>query len=76
MGGRIDDSVNDGTSPYVFRISGSNHHKIGTLLPPSGLVPKFAQLYIYDTNNKLSNRLNALGAFGHSDIRDDIVQGL
>jgi len=45
--GRIDNTVNDGRSAYVFRISGSNHHKIGTLLPPSGFIPKFAQLYIW-----------------------------
>jgi len=76
MRGRIDNSVNDGRSPYVFRISGSNHHKIGTLLPPSGLLPKFAQLYIYDTSNELSNWLNALGRFGSSSIRSDIVQEL
>jgi len=76
MGGRVDNSVNDGRSAYVFRISGSNHHKIGTLLPPSGFIPKFAQLYIYDTSNEVSNRLNALGRSGSSDVRADVVQGL
>ena len=76
MGGRIDNIVNDGTSAYVFRISGSNHHKIGKLLPPSGFILKFAQLYIYDTSNELSNRLNALGQSDCSDIIGDIVQGL
>jgi len=74
MGGRIDNSVNDGRSAYVFRISGSNRYKIGTLLPPSGFIPKFAHLYIHDTSNELSNRLNALGYC--SDIRGNIVQGL
>jgi len=73
MGGRIDNSVNDGRSAYVFRISGSNHHKIETLLPPSGLLPTLAQLYIYDTSNELSNQLNALGRSGCSGIRADIV---
>jgi len=60
----------------VFRISGSNHHKIGTLLPPSGFISKFAQLYIYDTSNELSNQLNALERSDCSDIRGVIVQGL
>jgi len=73
MGGRINNSVNDGESPYVFQISGSNHHKIRTLLPISGLLPKLAQLYIYDTSNELSNRLNALWRSGHFGIRVDIV---
>ena len=77
MGGRIDHSVNDGRSPYVFRINGSNHHKIGSLLPRSGQLPKFGQLYIYDTSNELSNRMIALRASRRrSGIRPDIVQGL
>jgi len=76
MGERIDNSVNDGRSAYVFRINGSNHHKIGTLLPPSGFIPKFAQLYIYDTSNELSNQLNALEHSNCFDIRGDIVQEL
>ena len=46
------------------------------MLPPSGFIPKFAQLYIYHTSNELSNRLNALGRSDCSDIRGDIVQGL
>ena len=76
MGGRIDNSVNDGRSPYVFRINGSNHHKIGSLLPRSGLHPAFAQLYIYDTSNEVSNRVNALRVSGRSGARFDIVEGL
>jgi len=76
MGGRIDNSFNDGTSPYVLQINGSNHHKIGSLLPRSVLLPKFAQSYIYDTSNELSNRMIAFRASGHSSIRADIAQGL
>ena len=68
--------MNDDRSPYVFRISSINHHKIETLLAPFELLPKFGQLYIYDTSNELSNRLNALGRSNRSDIRVDIVQGL
>jgi len=68
--------VNDGRSADVFRISGSNHYKIETLLPPSGFILKFAQLYIYDTSNELSNRLNALGRSDCFGIRADIVQRL
>ena len=36
------------------------HHRIGSLLPPDGSSPKFIQLYIYDTANEVSNRLEAL----------------
>jgi len=44
------------------------------LLPQFGFIPKFAQLYIYDTSNELSTRLDALGRSDSSHIRDDIVQ--
>lgn len=48
MGGKIDNEINNGRGPYVFRLNGQNHPKIGSLLPPIGC-PKFARLYIYDT---------------------------
>jgi len=73
MRGRIVNNANDGKSPYAFRINGSNHHKIRFLLPRPGLLPKFAQLYIYDTSNELSNRMGALRAFGRSAFRADIM---
>ncbi|XP_019178737.1 PREDICTED: uncharacterized protein LOC109173852 [Ipomoea nil] len=34
---------------------------MGSLLPQSGERPKFAQLYIYDTQNEITNRITALG---------------
>ena len=43
--------------PYTFRICGSVYHRIGHLLPEIGDKPKFSQIYIYDTDNELSNRL-------------------
>ncbi|KAL6550413.1 hypothetical protein OROMI_020901 [Orobanche minor] len=60
MGGKVDTSVNKGSGPYVFKIQGANYHRIGTLLPQSGSYPKFSQLYIYDTDNEVTNRINAL----------------
>lgn len=44
-------------SPYTFRISGSVYHRIGHLFPSEGKSPKFAQIYIYDTENELHNRI-------------------
>uniref|UniRef100_A0A803LSZ5 Helitron helicase-like domain-containing protein n=1 Tax=Chenopodium quinoa TaxID=63459 RepID=A0A803LSZ5_CHEQI len=76
MGGRIDNTVNDGRGPYVYRISGSNYHRIGTLLPEPGTGPKFAQLYIYDTDNETSNRLHHMGGAEASSIDPGILQGL
>lgn len=60
MGGKIDNKINDGTGRFVYRLSGQNHHRIGSLLPVEGQRPKFAQLYIYDTVNEINNRLLAL----------------
>ncbi|XP_021771182.1 uncharacterized protein LOC110735317 [Chenopodium quinoa] len=76
MGDRIDNTVNDGRGPYVYRISGSNYHRIGTLLPEPGTGPKFAQLYIYDTENETSNRLRYMGGAEASSLYPTILQGL
>ena len=61
-GGKINREINDGHGPYTFRLNGHNHHRIGTLLPThADGRPRFAQLYIYDTENEVYNRINALG---------------
>lgn len=59
IGAQVDKSINDGSGPYVFRIYGQVHHKIGTLIPYDGK-PKFAQLYVYDTDREIENRIKAL----------------
>ena len=55
MGGKVDSKINRGNAPYVYRISGENYHTLGSLLPKKGGEPKFAQLYIYDTDNEVCN---------------------
>ena len=61
IGGNIQSSINDGSGPPQFILHGQNYHRIGSLLPNSGSSPKFAQLYIYDTQNEVSNRLSHFG---------------
>ncbi|KAM0067482.1 hypothetical protein Hdeb2414_s0002g00061811 [Helianthus debilis subsp. tardiflorus] len=56
MGGKVDSSINSGKAPYVFRIIGQNFHTLGGLVPAPGKDPKFSQLYIYGTDNEVSNR--------------------
>lgn len=58
LGATVDRTINNGTSPYVFKINGVVHHRIGTLLPHHGTRPKFAQLYIYDTDHEPQNGLD------------------
>ena len=45
----------------TIRMHGKNYHRIGNLLPDSGSSPKFAPLYIYDTQNEVSNILSHFG---------------
>ncbi|KAK9280663.1 hypothetical protein L1049_014360 [Liquidambar formosana] len=66
MGGKIDHSMSDGRGPYSFQISGENVHRIGSLLPEPGKKPTFAQLYIYDTEHEVHNRMDAITTGGHA----------
>ncbi|KAL6521907.1 hypothetical protein OROMI_031784 [Orobanche minor] len=60
IGAKIDTSINQGKSPPIIKMQGQNYHLMGSLLPPDGETPKFAQLYIYDTENEVANRINAV----------------
>ncbi|GKB95655.1 helicase [Tanacetum coccineum] len=59
FGARIDHSINTGRAPYTFRINGQNYHRIGSLLPKEGIQPRYAQLYFFDTENEVQNRMSA-----------------
>ena len=77
MGGTVDKTINNGTAPYIFRLGGQNYHNIGSLLPPEGYQPRFAQLYIYDTNNEVSNRISTMRSnIDHNIVENNIVTGL
>ena len=43
---------------YTFKVKGTIHHRIGSLLPLTQEHPKFLQLYIYDNSNEFENRQN------------------
>jgi hypothetical protein len=57
MGAKIENEINNGSGPSQFIISGQNYHRMGSLIPPMGQLPKYAQLYIYNTENELANRM-------------------
>ncbi|PNY04258.1 helicase-like protein [Trifolium pratense] len=46
-----------GRGPPTIWIQGQTCHRMGSLLPLPGQSPKFAQLYIYDTDNEINNRM-------------------
>ena len=41
LGSNVDRSVNNGSSPYEFRVNGQTHHRIGSLFPVHGQKPKY-----------------------------------
>jgi len=59
-GAKVDRTFNNGKGPPNLRIQGQSCHRIGSLLPVPGGLPKFAQLYIYDTENEVQNRMESL----------------
>ncbi|XP_020265198.1 uncharacterized protein LOC109840825 [Asparagus officinalis] len=73
-GGRVDNTYNNGGGPYCYRLNGQNHHKIGSLKPIPGENPKYCQLYIYDTDHEIFNRMAAIN--GTDKLDDAIVSGL
>jgi hypothetical protein len=56
----VDRNFGGGRGPPTIRIQGQTCHRIGSMLPMPGKHPKFAQLYIYDTENEVANRMQGL----------------
>ncbi|GJZ24606.1 hypothetical protein Tco_0562065 [Tanacetum coccineum] len=75
LGAHVDKSVNIGRGPYVFKISVQLYQSISSLCPEEGESPRILQLYIYDTDNEVDNRMNHFGG-ENSSLRKDIVEGL
>lgn len=69
--------INIGSKPYVFKICGQLHHLMGLVLQSKGKCPKYAQLYICDTRNEISNPINAIDpSHVNQKIKPDVVKGL
>ena len=70
VGRKLDNSINRaGGGPYTFRLHGELIHRAGSLLPPDGDPPIYAQLYIYDSEVALNHRLlNQHNSNLHPDI--------
>lgn len=59
-GVKLDNLLNDGRRPPTFRIQGQSCRRFGSLLPMPGHSPKFTQIYIYDTENEIQNRIQGV----------------
>lgn len=55
--GNIDHSLNNGSGPFVFRVWGHTCDNIGSFKPPDEYEPKFARLYMYDSQEEFDKRL-------------------
>ncbi|KAG2073113.1 hypothetical protein BDR04DRAFT_1011474, partial [Suillus decipiens] len=64
VGVNIEDRSVQGSGPNAFRIHGSLHHLMGSLLPPEGVQPSYAQLYIYDSEEATNIRTTRPGNEG------------
>jgi hypothetical protein len=73
MGAKVIDSVNDGHGPYVFKITGQVCHRIGSLIPSHGARPEYAQLYLFDTEHEISNRINVVSSSTSSFHADENI---
>jgi hypothetical protein len=71
LGAHVDESVNMGNGPYVFKMGGSVYHRIGSLIPADDETPKFAQLYIVDSADELDCRFNAFEEEGGAPSQAD-----
>ncbi|GJR69163.1 hypothetical protein Tco_0015228 [Tanacetum coccineum] len=75
LGARVNDLVNVGRGPYVFKISGQLYHWLCSLCLAKGDPPRFLKLYIYDTDNEVDNCKAHFGG-DNSGLCRDIVEGL
>ena len=58
IGANVDESLIERIGGvYTYRIHGSMYHQMGSLLPEPEKQPAFAQLYFYDTEHEVDNRL-------------------
>src|SRR5438046_3833708 len=73
LGAKLDRAITDTMNEagvYTFRIQGALHHSMGSLLPPPGERPHFAQVYMFDSAQEQIQFRHAT----HPHLQLDIVQ--
>ncbi|KAJ0504812.1 putative helitron helicase-like domain-containing protein [Helianthus annuus] len=76
FGATIDEDINTGGGPYVFKVAGQVSHWLGSLCPPPGDKPRFLQMYIFDSENEVENRLRFFTNNGSGQLNPEIVSAL
>ena len=62
------------TGPQSYVVGGHVYHRMGPLLPDDGRDPQFAQLFCYDPDHELENRMKVLQDMNPTTLRD--LQGM
>ncbi|KAF1870901.1 hypothetical protein Lal_00030212 [Lupinus albus] len=75
VGAKFDRSINNDKGPPTIRIQGQPCHRIGSMLPMSGNYPKFAQLYIYDTEHEIENIMEGI-RMARERLKDGVIPNL
>ncbi|CAG8718490.1 4597_t:CDS:2, partial [Acaulospora morrowiae] len=71
IGAKIIDCVTGAGGVYMFQIHGEMYHNIGSLLPAQATAsPRFAQLYIYDTEHEVLNRITMMPSLDATVLAD------
>ncbi|KAI5409400.1 hypothetical protein KIW84_055001 [Lathyrus oleraceus] len=73
-GMKFDTEFTKGGGPLTLRIQGQTCHRIGTMLPEISQPPKYAQFYIFDTDNEIENQMECFRVNKH--INKTIVTNL
>jgi len=68
MGANLDTSVAQAGN-YTYRLCNELYHRMGSLLPQSGEVRKFAQLYISDPHAELDGRMGNFGGLNKDTMQ-------
>ncbi|CAG8745237.1 12057_t:CDS:2, partial [Cetraspora pellucida] len=70
IGANIDNQVTETSDVYTFRIYGEVYHRIDAFSFDPESQPQFAQIYIYDTDHELQNRINIMPGLDSTILAD------
>lgn len=77
IGGVVDNSINQVAGAYVFKLSSQNYQRLGSLLLMIVQKPKFAQLYMIESDVELNYRMsNFIENENAQGIDNKVVCGL
>ncbi|CAN1777384.1 ATP-dependent DNA helicase PIF1 [Linum perenne] len=75
MGGKVDHNINRGDAVYIYSIGGQIFHRIGSLIPPEGQIPKsqshnrIRETIVQELGNMLDEHNNLVKAFRYARNR-------